>query len=85
MLRSMDAQKFFFDDKRHLRSAWRLCLFVVVFFTCAAFVQVLLIGLIGFAASSGHGTGGQWMAFRLRSRSHSDFRGVGRLGLRAFI
>src|SRR5258707_8904106 len=47
MLRSMDAQKFFFDDKRHLRSAWRLCLFVVVFFTCAAFVQVLLISLIG--------------------------------------
>ena len=46
MLRPMDAYKFFFNDKRHLRSAWRLCLFVVAFYMCAALTQVLLAGVI---------------------------------------
>ncbi|HVS82401.1 MAG TPA: CPBP family intramembrane glutamic endopeptidase [Pyrinomonadaceae bacterium] len=49
MLRSMDAYKFFFDDKRHLRSAWRLCLFVVAFYICAELGQVLLVGALGLA------------------------------------
>ncbi len=49
MLRPMDAHKFFFDDKRHLRSAWRLCLFVVAFYICAALGQVLLVGGLGLA------------------------------------
>ncbi len=49
MLRSMDAHKFFFDDKRHLRSAWRLCLFVVAFYICAELGQVLLVGGLALA------------------------------------
>ena len=47
MLRSMDARKFFFDDKRHLRSAWRLCLFVVAFYICSTLGFVLLLGGLG--------------------------------------
>ena len=47
MLRSMEAYNFFFDDKHHLRSAWRLCLFVVTFYICAELGQVLLLGGLG--------------------------------------
>ncbi len=49
MLRSMDARKFFFDDKRHLRSAWRLCLFVVAFYICSELGQMLLVGGLALA------------------------------------
>jgi len=49
MLRSMDAYKLFFDDKRHLRSAWRLGVFVVAFYVCAALVEVLLVGGLALA------------------------------------
>ena len=47
MLRSMDARKFFFDDKGHLRSAWRLCLFVVAFYICSTLGFILLFGGLG--------------------------------------
>src|SRR5437773_5738759 len=47
MLRSMDARKFFFDDERHLRSAWRLCLFVVAFYICSTLGFILLLGGLG--------------------------------------
>jgi CAAX protease family protein len=47
MLRSMDARTFFFDDKGHLRSAWRLCLFVVAFYICSALSLILLLGGAG--------------------------------------
>ena len=44
MLRSMDARKFFFDDKLHLRSGWRLCVFVVAFYICSTLALILLLG-----------------------------------------
>ena len=47
MLRSMDARKLFFDDKRHLRSGWRLCLFVVAFYICSTLTFILLLGGMG--------------------------------------
>src|ERR1700674_5806133 len=47
MLRSMDVRKFFFDDKHHLRSAWRLCLFVVAFYLCSTLGFMLLLGGLG--------------------------------------
>src|SRR6202521_1941061 len=47
MLRSMDARTFFFDDKRHLRSGWRLCLFVVAFYICSTLSFILLLGGLG--------------------------------------
>src|SRR5436190_966237 len=47
MLRSMDARKFFFDDERHLRSGWRLCLFVVAFYICSTLGFILLLGGLG--------------------------------------
>ena len=47
MLRSMDARKLFFDDKRHLRSGWRLCLFVVAFYICSTLIFILLLGGLG--------------------------------------
>ena len=47
MLRSMDARTFFFDDKRHLRSGWRLCLFVVAFYICSTLTLILLLGGMG--------------------------------------
>ncbi len=47
MLRSMDARKLFFDDKRHLRSGWRLCLFVVGFYICSTLSFILLLGGMG--------------------------------------
>lgn len=49
MLRSMNAYQLFFDDKRHLRSAWRLCVFVVAFYICAALMEVLLVAGIALA------------------------------------
>ncbi|MEK6336921.1 MAG: CPBP family intramembrane glutamic endopeptidase [Acidobacteriota bacterium] len=38
----MEAYNFFLDDKRHLRSGWRLVIFAISFFVCAQIVEVLL-------------------------------------------
>ena len=44
----MEAYNFFLDDKRHLRSGWRLVIFAVSFFVCAQIVELLLrLGLAG--------------------------------------
>jgi uncharacterized protein len=47
MLRSVQAYHIFFDDKRHLRSAWRLCVFVVAFYICSTLGFILLLGGLG--------------------------------------
>jgi membrane protease YdiL (CAAX protease family) len=47
MLRSMDTRHFFFDDKHHLRSGWRLCVFVVAFYICSTLALILLISGLG--------------------------------------
>ena len=44
----MEAYNFFLDDKRHLRSGWRLVIFAISFFVSAQIVEVLLrLGLAG--------------------------------------
>src|SRR5260221_3644728 len=47
MLRSMDTRQLFFDDKLHLRSGWRLGVFVVAFYICSTLGLILLLGGMG--------------------------------------
>ena len=47
MLRLMETRKFFFDDKLHLRSGWRLGVFVVAFYICSTLGLILLLGGMG--------------------------------------
>jgi uncharacterized protein len=47
MLRSMEPGKLFFDDQHHLRSGWRLSVFVVAFYLCSTLGLILLLGGLG--------------------------------------
>lgn len=47
MLRSMDTRQLFFDDQDHLRSGWRLSVFVVAFYICSTLGLILLLGALG--------------------------------------
>jgi membrane protease YdiL (CAAX protease family) len=43
----MEAYNFFLNDEGHLRSGWRLAIFVISFFICAQLSQVILLWGIG--------------------------------------
>lgn len=40
----MEAYNFFLDDKRHLRSGWRLAIFAVAFLVCLQLTHALILG-----------------------------------------
>jgi len=45
----MASYSFFLDDEGHLRSGWRVAIFVVAFLICAQLANALLAGLLGLA------------------------------------
>ncbi len=45
-LDQMEAYNFFLDEKRHLRSGWRLAIFAVAFLVCVQVSHVLILGLL---------------------------------------
>lgn len=45
----MASSSFFLDDEGHLRSGWRVAIFVVAFLICAQLGNALLVGLLGLA------------------------------------
>lgn len=42
----MEAYNFFLDEKRHLRSGWRLAIFAVAFLVCVQVSHALILGLL---------------------------------------
>jgi membrane protease YdiL (CAAX protease family) len=45
----MEAYNFFLDDRRRLRSGWRLAIFAVAFLICAQLTQALILGVLVIA------------------------------------
>ena len=57
----MASYSFFLDDEGHLRSGWRVAIFVVAFLICAQLGNGLLAGLLGLATRHVFGTlAGTW-------------------------